>query len=184
MLGKEDVWPAETVIRLNHLSALEPFFEGRRHPRRRDRRFHPRPTVQGFSGLFSPCGRCRRLSLRRVEHCVSTFLHLFAPGVTRLLCSYECSDSETVGSSALSSMNTNLTTVPVSLRHVIEPFDHPFPNHRPPSRRAFWVCHVELTGHRAETWAALSGLCVIWASPLEGRLATAVGRIESTCVTG
>ena len=92
----------DLVDQAEPLASFDPLFEGRQHPLCPDRRFDPAPAAQDLSGTFSPCGHCLRLCFPSVW---SSRLHLPAPlrstGITRLLRYYGCSDSWTVGSSAL-----------------------------------------------------------------------------------
>jgi hypothetical protein len=60
-------------------SSFDPLFEGCQQPLCPNPRFDPAPAVQGLSGTSSLCRHCDRLFFSRSGHCVSTFLHPFAP---------------------------------------------------------------------------------------------------------
>src|SRR5438093_3402325 len=104
------------------LASLDPLFEGRQHPFRPDRGFHPRPSGSDLSGLFSLSRHCRRLLFPLSVGHVSTFLRsLRSLSVTRVLRYYGRSDSCRPGSSARNcGMNAVSVRQQVSLIHVLD----------------------------------------------------------------
>ncbi len=129
------------------------------------------------SGLLSQW-HYRRLGFRGLGHSTSIFLRPLAPSA---LTDFDATmDALTPERPAAAGSKV----AQVSLLHVIESSHHSVSNH-PLSP----LCHGMMftQGLPRERLAPISSLgrdnCVIWASPLEGRLATTEGRIEFTNVT-
>ena len=124
--SKESIGPTlmvATVHQAKPLASSNPLFQGRQHPLRPDRRFHPRPSGADLSGLLSRFRHSCRSMFRRSFRHVSTSLHPFAPSPLQgLLRSYGRSDSCPHGSSALVCMNSGSCHEQVSL---IYPHDLP-----------------------------------------------------------
>ena len=130
-----------------------PFFQGRQHPLRPDRRFNPRPSGVCLSGLLRRLRHCRRFLFRPSVLHVSAFLRsLRSTDITPLPRYYGRSDS-----------CPTLSTGQVSLPHLPSLPNHSAPNH---------LTHPQL---RFDT-LPLSSLSFplpkrVWASPLNRRLA-------------
>jgi len=56
---KEGIRPAVVVHQAEPFPSFHPVVQGRPHPRHPCRRFHPGPSVRGFSGSLSPFGHSR-----------------------------------------------------------------------------------------------------------------------------
>jgi hypothetical protein len=70
---------AQAQPRRSYCPPWTPHIEGRQHPVRPYRRFHPRPAASNLSGLLSPFGHLRRALFRLPVRHESTFLSPFAP---------------------------------------------------------------------------------------------------------
>src|SRR6185295_6473605 len=119
----------------------------------------------------------RRLLVRQLEHCVSTFLRPFAPPA--LPGFHATTDALTPARQSLWTEQVSLFTAHESPVHSIS--DHPrsflesnlvfyqdLPHVRPTS------CTVD----RVPSWV----ICVTWASPVANKLAKTTGRIEFTLI--
>ena len=120
--GAADCRASHLVHQAKPFASSHPRFEGRQHPLRPDRRFHPRPAGADLSGLLSRLRHCRRWLVPSLFGHVSTFLRsLRSIPVTGLPRYYGRSDSCRPGSSAPSGcMNSVSVDQQVSLIYVLD----------------------------------------------------------------
>jgi hypothetical protein len=131
--------------------SFHPLLEGRQHAFGPHLRFDPGPPAPNLSGLLSPRGHWRRVSLRRRLPHSSTFLRPLAPRPLQTLHRYY----------GRSDSCSALLTVQVSLVHVPGLCRHSASNHLAAPRRRFDTLPLSAAGLP----------CRVRASPLPSRLA-------------
>ena len=138
----------DLVDQAEPFASFDPLFEGRQHPLCPNPRFDPAPAEQDLSGTYSPLGHCRRFVFRRFGHCVSTFLHPFAPPALPgfFATMGALTPARRLFVSLSGTMNTDLEPGRSPCVIVIESSDHSVSNHLPSSRHLSGFFNARLTG--------------------------------------